>query len=287
MKKTEQKLKKNLVSISVISYNYGRYLHEAIKSILNQTYKPIELVVVDDGSKDNTAEVAKKYPVQLIRQSNMGPCYAFNKGVKAGSGEYSLIVSADDKIVPTCVEEMVEALNENKDASFAYSDIQFFGDRNGILKSNEFDITHLLKVNYINGTSLMRRKDFNEVGGFDLDYNRLGYEDWDLWIKFSNYGKYGVYISKPLVLVMFHKEGSRNRLSRSRDSLIRKLVHKKYPLPYSFLRMLEKINKENELLQHKTITLDKTLSNIYQSRSWKLVSALRKIKKAIPLIDRL
>ncbi len=288
------KYKRGLVSISIISYNYGRYLSEAIESVLGQIYKPIEVVVVDDGSKDNTSGIAKKYDVKLIRQKNMGPCYAFNKGVQSGSGEYSLIVSADDKITPTCVREMVKTLEKDKRSSFVYSSIKFFGGRSDTFKAREFNVTHLFQENYINGTSLMRRLDFDAVGGFDLDYNKLGYEDWDLWLKFASLGKNGVYIPKPLVLVRYHRKGSRNRLSESRKTMITNLMKKKYPLPHKLLEEVASINKENMVLSDKVRFLEKSnhqyraaLDYIYNSRSWKLVKKLKKIKGFTPFIKKL
>ena len=288
------KYKKGLVSVSIISYNYARYLSESIESVLNQLYKSVEVVVVDDGSKDNSSEVAKKYGVKVIRQRNMGPCYSFNRGVKSGSGEYSLIVSADDKITSTCVGEMVKTLEKDKQASFVYSNMKFFGGRSGTFKAREFNVTHLFQENYINGTSLMRRLDFDQVGGFDLDYNKLGYEDWDLWLKFASLGKYGVYIPKPIVLVRYHRKGSRNRLAESRRSMITNLMEKKYPLPYKLLEEAASINKDNKVLNDKVRFLEKSnhqnsaaLDYIYNSRSWKLVRKLKKIKGSIPTIKKL
>src|SRR3712207_3515162 len=95
-----------LVSVIIPCYNQAHYLGETIESVLNQTHQNLEIVVVDDGSTDNTAEVASSYPqVKLLQQENQGrPAVGRNNGFRASSGEYIVFLDSDDRLVPDALE---------------------------------------------------------------------------------------------------------------------------------------------------------------------------------------
>ena len=106
-------LKSNpLVSIIVPAYNVGRYIEECVRSIMNQSYKQIEIIVVDDGSPDDTPIIIDKLAaidkrIVLIHQQNAGVSAARNAGIKASTGEYLVFVDGDDYIAPDFVEYML------------------------------------------------------------------------------------------------------------------------------------------------------------------------------------
>src|ERR1700691_1036540 len=101
---------KPLVSILINNYNYGRYIREAIESALTQTYTHTEIVVVDDGSTDNSFEVAASFGnrVRLVRKENGGQASAFNAGFAASRGEIICFLDSDDLFIPTKVGRVVE-----------------------------------------------------------------------------------------------------------------------------------------------------------------------------------
>ena len=163
-----------LVSIIIPCYNQARYWAEAIKSALAQTHSHIQVVVVDDGSVDSTAEVASHYPeVRLVRQRNQGVAQARNVGLYQSSGDYVFSLDADDRlaggsgIAPSCFAEHPEA-------GFVAGNIELISRDGAYLRSDHppdssgDQYEQLLKVNHVaNSIAVMfRRYVFETVGGF-------------------------------------------------------------------------------------------------------------------------
>src|ERR671912_965329 len=108
-----------LVSVVIPCYNQAHFLGEAIESVLSQTYPHFEIVVVDDGSTDNTQEVAARYPgVRYIRQENQGLAGARNAGIRRSNGSYLVFLDADDRLLPEALEVGLEHLNAHPECAF-------------------------------------------------------------------------------------------------------------------------------------------------------------------------
>jgi glycosyltransferase involved in cell wall biosynthesis len=118
-----------LVSILINNYNYGRFLTEAIDSALNQTYQNIEVIVVDDGSIDNSHEIIKTYGDKIIPiiKENGGQASAFNTGFAASRGEIICFLDSDDLFLPEKVEEIVNIFGENEKIGWCFHVLSFFG----------------------------------------------------------------------------------------------------------------------------------------------------------------
>src|SRR4051812_42158850 len=112
-----------LVSIIIPCYNQGVYLKDALTSCLTQTYPQLEIIVVDDGSTDNTREIAMMYPqVRYLYQDNHGPGSARNRGFQNSKGDLIQFLDADDLLLPTKIERCVEGFQQDSDAAVVYSD---------------------------------------------------------------------------------------------------------------------------------------------------------------------
>jgi len=194
-------------------HNYARFLGEAIESALRQTYTPIEILVVDDGSTDDTSEIARRYPVKLIAQPQQGVCAAVNNGVGAAQGTFVMRLDADDVLEPTYIEETLAALNRSPAAQFAYTEVAYFGAAAGTYPVEDFAPDSLAERNYVHASALMRHAAFDQVGGFDETMAAARCEDWDLWLAFAEHGLPGVLVRKPLLRYRQHVSGSRNRLA--------------------------------------------------------------------------
>lgn len=101
---------KHLISVVIPTYNVSPYLSQCLETILSQTYNNLEIIVVDDGSTDDTAQIAQRYPVKLIQQANQGAAAARNAGINVATGEYLHFIDADDLINLNFYERMLEAI---------------------------------------------------------------------------------------------------------------------------------------------------------------------------------
>lgn len=218
------------VSIIIPCYNNAEYVGEAIESALNQTYKNTEIVIVNDGSTDNSSEVIKKYADKyknilfFDNEKNNGVVYARNMAIEACRGEYILPLDADDIIDETYVEKAVEVLNNNPDISIVYCCCsEMFGEP----KRNypEYNELEFMYQNMIFVTAMYRKSDWEEVGGYS-ETMQEGYEDWDFWMSFVEKNKKPYRIPEVLFWVR-NVKGSRNdNASDNRhEMLLKKIIN--------------------------------------------------------------
>jgi glycosyltransferase involved in cell wall biosynthesis len=235
------------VSIVVPCHNYGRFLPEAIESALSQDYPNLEVIVIDDGSTDDSLEVAARYrdQVKVLTQPNQGLARTSNRGASEARGEYFLFLSADDRIEPTYVTELYEALVRTPEASFAYCAARLFGAESGTTPARPFSAFSLIRGrNYVNGSALTRRADYLASGGYPEDLGEGAFDDWDFWLTMVERGHRGTYVPKPLLLWRRHEGGSKNPASRGATKVETERVRERHAallarahrLPYAFDR---------------------------------------------------
>jgi glycosyltransferase involved in cell wall biosynthesis len=179
--------KARLVSVVIPCYKQAQFLPEAVESVLSQTYRETEVVVVDDGSPDNTAELAARYSgVRCVRQKNRGLAEARNAGFYASRGEYVLFLDADDRLVPNAIEAHLSCFAKHPEAGFVVGDIDHISldgsyagsPRWPMLEANHYE--ELLKVNHVANTIavMFRRPVIERVGGFKASCSPA--EDYEL-----------------------------------------------------------------------------------------------------------
>lgn len=225
------------LSVVIPCYNYGRFLEEAVLSVLDQTFRDLEIVIVNDGSPDDTLQVSEAlirahagYPIRLLDQPNSGhPSLARNRGVAEAQGRYILCLDADDKIASDFLERCVFALEVRPDLSIAYPDVQKFGKVDKLETHLPYDLPTLARFNYITATSVFRRQAWEDVGGFPA---HVGYEDWDFWISCGERGHVGIYLPEAISWYRIHMEGTYSK-DRVKDQSIKARIVLRHPALYS------------------------------------------------------
>ncbi|MBT4857366.1 glycosyltransferase family 2 protein [Candidatus Uhrbacteria bacterium] len=187
-----------LITVIIPTYQHADSLPGCLDRILGGSYKNIEVIVVNDGSTDNTRDILSQYShddrLITVWQDNQGSNAARMTGYGLASGEYLLFCDADVVMHVNMIQVMYDTLQDFPEASYTYAGFKFGWKR---FRPLEFDADRLRKHNYIHTTSLIRRKDFP---GFDLDVKRL--QDWDVWLTMLEQGNEGVMIPAELFEVL-------------------------------------------------------------------------------------
>lgn len=228
----------SLVSVIIPCYNQAHYLAEAVESVVNQTFTAWEIIVVNDGSPDDTKgafqQLVNRWPKHVLRyleKPNGGLADARNAGIAIARGKYILPLDADDKLHPEMLAKTVSLLETRPDISIAYTDLVHFGAVNGIVRASEFDFAKLCQNNQLNYCSLYRRELWTVVGGYHS--NMLwGYEDWDFWIGCGERGFKAKRIPEPLLLYRV-KNSSMYTTAVQHDRELRAQIVLNHPGVYS------------------------------------------------------
>jgi len=232
---TNQYKKQLQISVVMVTYNHEKYVAEAIQSILDQTYKDFEFIIVNDGSTDRTDAIIRQFEdprIKYIYQENQGPSAASNSGTMAAKGKYIALFSGDDVCYPHRIEKQYEFLcNSEHKIVFSWCDI--IDDSSRIVAQEETTARNVFNHpnrnqaqilnyffyfgNYINAITTMAEKSIIlEQGGWHL--TSLQVQDWDMWIKLVK--KYELYIM-PEKLIKYRIRDESKNLSASPENYIR------------------------------------------------------------------
>ncbi len=248
------------VTFVIPCYNHGQFVHEAVRSCLDQQDASVHVVVVDDGSDDGSTpnacdEAAERDPrVNVIHQPNAGLSAARNTGLRAIRElhlrtEYVSFLDADDWVEPTFVRTLDEAIRAeaSDDVSHAYCQERLVGLADMVWEVPDWDPMLEMVTNLHPVTTLIRTERVEQVGGFDETMNQ-GYEDWDLWLRFVSRGWRGVRVREPLFVWRRHSETTMVVEAGARhDTLFARLVENHRDLYAKHAQQL--ILLSNELLR--------------------------------------
>ncbi len=220
------------VSVIIPTYNYGRFLREAIDSALAQTYRPIEVIVVDDGSTDDTPQVLAAYGerIRVIRQDNRGAGAARNRGTAAAKGDYLAFLDSDDILKPQSLEREIARFVADPSLGLVHCAAESV-DGDGKLLSVSLNgmegwlATELLRLDRevigTPGSGIMVPKQVAaEIGGYDESLQPS--EDWDFCYRIAVRYRVG-YIREPLLTYRLHGGGLHLNVGRMEISMLRAL----------------------------------------------------------------
>ncbi len=241
-------------SVILPCHNGSKWLSKSIDSVLGQTLPNFELIIIDDGSTDNSKETVAEYlhddRIRYLCQSNKGFSAALNKGIQESSGIFIGFIGQDDLWLPNKLEVQMNYLYEHKDVDLVHSNYSTINSEGRVVKVRDVKIPRALTKkeaveqlflnNYIGfETVLVKKKCFNTVGSFDE--RMAGFSDHDIWLRIA--GKYNIdgYIDFPLVEKREHKQ----QLSKAGDVILRDqfLIVDKAINCYPFLKKLERKKK--------------------------------------------
>jgi len=221
------------ISVIITVYNYGRYLKNAVQSVLDQTFSSTEIIIVDDGSTDNTQEIGRGLHdpwkgIHYIRQDNAGASAAANTGIEKAKGRYITVLDGDDWMERTRLERM-HAVAEANPHSVVYDNV-WFVTQTGLKerRMRPYDFEKLLNANMMHKGILYPKKAWLEAGGYSNQMNN-GREDWEFNIRLGLAGWCGVHLDE--FHYFYRREGQgrtqRNGLSRAyfKDKII--ALHRK------------------------------------------------------------
>lgn len=198
-------------TVVIMSHNYGRYVGQAIASVLRQTRRPERLVVVDDASDDDTESIVRPYlgELEYHRVEFRSQQRTRNFGLARATSEYVLFLDADDYMADDMLERLEDALDTHPKARLAYCDKFVFGNEKAMQRLNlaprwhagDFSLSALRFKNFVMATSLVRRRCLD---GFDERIVRL--TDWDTWLGLIQDEMHAVYVPQPLLHYRVHGE---------------------------------------------------------------------------------
>ena len=183
-----------VISVITPTYNRARFLPAAVASVLSQTFGDFELIIVDDGSEDNTPDVLKPFfadrRVRYVYQENQGQSHARNLALKQATGDFIAFLDSDDVWAPDKLEKQLAVFRANSEVDIVHGDEAIINEQGSVVSLQNMRrysgrITrYLLADNSVSiTTALVRRRCFDEMGGFDTSVGVA--DDYELWLRFS------------------------------------------------------------------------------------------------------
>jgi len=225
------------VSLVIPCYNPDpAFLEAAVASARKQTHPAVEIILVNDGTDTEAGKAAIRSAVPLvhryIEQPNRGLPAARNAGFRAATSPFVVPLDCDDLLDRRYVAECLAALRAHPEAAFAYTDTRVFGARNHVERYGDYNLYALLDRNPLPYAALIRKEAWEAAGHYD-ESMRLGYEDWEFWLRLGASGRYGLHLNK--VLFHYRKHGPPLfDVAREHEREIRRHIEAAHPELYAY-----------------------------------------------------
>lgn len=226
--KLKKIIKKPLVTIYITNHNYGKYIDKAIRSVLSQSLKEFELIIIDDGSNDNSLKIIGKYKknkkITIINQKNKGLTVSNNIALRLSRGKYIIRLDADDWLDPNALQIMSDYLEKNPKIGLVFPDYFEVDQKNNILnlvRRHDFKKVKLLDRPAHGACTMIRKECLNKIGGYNERFDRQ--DGFYLWIKFIQ--RYSVMnINLPLFFYRQHNQSltkNEEKILKTRSDIIK------------------------------------------------------------------
>lgn len=220
-----------LLSIVIACYNDAEYIEQAVTSALSQTYSNKEVIVVDDGSNQETKAVLKKLEsklTKLITQENQGQSIARNNGIIKSKGKYILNLDADDFFEITFCEKAIDKFEVDEEIAIVTCNVNRFNTIGAIdvFFPNGGFLNDFLFSNAAMGSSMFKRKDWESCGGYEEKLPILGLEDWEFYIQILKFGGYAHVIQETLFNYQVRENSTTDRIREIRLDKFKHIIMK-------------------------------------------------------------
>jgi len=221
-------------TIIITSFNKEAFLKEAIESALNQSYDNFELLIIDDGSTDNSQQVIKEFQdprITTIFKENEGVIKTRNRAIKEAKGQYIVQLDGDDILGKDFLQKTIPEIENNSTVGIVYCATKLFGAKDKIWDLGEYSIEKQLTTNQIVITALFKKDDFLKTNGYNQDFSE-GLEDWDFWLSLI---ELGIEVKQLNDVEFYYRilPDSRNNFTKEKEERIKNLIWKNHKELYA------------------------------------------------------
>jgi glycosyltransferase involved in cell wall biosynthesis len=227
-----------LVSVIIPYYNQSEYILECIESVVSQSYQNVEIIIVDDGSRDPISNINSNLLtfsiVKILTIENNGLPFARNHGIINSKGKYILPLDADDKIASNYIEQAVSILEKDYDTCLVYGAARYFGELNSTWSLEKYSFDKMIFYNQIYASAIFRRADFDLTNGYDISMN-LGWEDWDFWLSILTIKSKVHFIEDVCFFYRVRNDSMSKKMSDDFKIKLRRYIYQKHSNLYNHL----------------------------------------------------
>lgn len=258
-----------ILSIIIPCYNSEATLETTLQSVINQNFQNWEAIIINDGSSDNTENialkwVAKDHRFKYFAKQNEGLGKTRNYGIARSSGLFVLPLDSDNQLIKDFSEHAIEVFEKNKEIGVIYGDAEYFGERIGLWTVKEYEFKKLLAGNYIDACAIYRKENWVEVGGYDENMPHQGHEDWELWIAFGVLNVKFYHLNKITFKYFVSKHSMIRSFSDSMEQLNKDYIFEKYSKHYQkYYGDIYSLCKKNESNYNENLKSEKFVIDLF------------------------
>ena len=256
------------VSVIIPCYNQQKYIGQTLDSVLTQTFEDYEIIVINDGSTDDSLTIIESYvsrfdgKLHILNQKNQGVVSARNNGVEKAKGKWIFPLDGDDKIAPTCLEKLYAVATAGK-GDVIYCLIRSFGAKDECIYFEEPTMLNMCRSNQVCASALYRKSDFERYGGYDPSFND-GLEDWDFWLNFIADDKKFYKVDDILLFYRITENSRTSSVNREKKKEIRHRLKKKYHKLYTKMAFKLFLYKLKNFFYQKKVRNSKLTIKIFK-----------------------
>jgi glycosyltransferase involved in cell wall biosynthesis len=256
-----------ILSIIIPCFNAEATLESTLKSVLNQDFQDWEAIIVNDGSIDGTDEIALKWTNQDKRfkyfsKENEGLGKTRNYGISRSNGIYILPLDSDNLLEKDFALNAIKALEKDSNIGVVHGDAEYFGERKGLWKVDDFNLKKMFIHNYIDACAIYKKELWEKIGGYDENIPYQGHEDWEFWLSLGSHNvifynlrkvTFKYFVSKNSMIRSF----SDDMLFLNQDYIVKKhskSIHNEYVL--AIVSAEKELLESQEKLRSKRYVLD-------------------------------